>query len=87
MGKILDEFVTQMESDADALNIKTILTEEELIDWGVNVVIYANQLIRSSYPAMNKSAELILENSRSKEASEKYCLPISEIISLIPEDY
>ena len=42
MGKILDEFVTQMESDADALNIKTILTEEELIDWELLVKVFTD---------------------------------------------
>jgi phosphoenolpyruvate phosphomutase / 2-hydroxyethylphosphonate cytidylyltransferase len=62
-------------------------TEVELQELGVNIVIYANHLIRSAYPAMIKTAETILENSRSKEASDNYCMPIKEILTLIPEDY
>jgi len=63
------------------------MTEAELQKHGINVVIYANHLIRSAYPAMIKTAENILENNRSEEASEKYCMPIKEILTLIPEDY
>ena len=63
------------------------MTETDLQNLGVNVVIYANHLIRSAYPAMINTAENILENSRSEEASEKYCMPIKEILTLIPEDY
>jgi len=60
------------------------ITEEELIDVGVDVVIYANHLLRSAYPAMKETAETILENNRAKEADEEYCMPISEILTLIP---
>ncbi len=63
------------------------IKEEEFIEWGVNVVIYANHLLRASYPSMIKTAESILRFSRAKEASDKYCLPIKEIINLIPEEY
>jgi len=63
------------------------ITEDELMDLGVNVVIYANHLIRSAYPAMISTAKSILEQSRSKEASDKFCMPIKEILTLIPEDY
>lgn len=59
-------------------------TEEELAEWGINVVIYANHMLRAAYPAMVKCAELILETSRSLEASEKYCMPIKQILNLIP---
>jgi phosphoenolpyruvate phosphomutase len=61
------------------------VTERELAEAGVNVVIYANQLTRSGFPAMQKTAETILENHRAYEA-DKYCMPIKEIISLIPEE-
>jgi phosphoenolpyruvate phosphomutase len=54
-----------------------------LIDAGVNVVIYANQLLRSSYPAMVDTAKSILKNKRSYESNEK-CLPIKEVLELIP---
>ena len=59
-------------------------TEEELAGWGINIVIYANHMLRSAYPAMVKCAESILMNSRSLEASEQYCMPIKEILNLIP---
>ncbi len=60
------------------------IREEELIENGVNMVIYANHLLRSSYPAMVKTAESILKNKRAKEASDKYCMKIKDIINLIP---
>lgn len=59
-------------------------TEEELATWGINIVIYANHMLRSAYPAMVKCAESILEHSRSLEASEQYCMPIKQILNLIP---
>lgn len=61
------------------------VTEKEFQKCGVNVVIYANQLIRSGFPAMKKTAESILINRRAKEADDM-CMPIKEIISLIPEE-
>ena len=63
------------------------MDEAELKSYGINVVIYANHLIRSAYPAMVSAAKTILENSRAQEASDKYCMPIKEILTLIPEDY
>ncbi len=62
------------------------VVEEELINIGVDVVIYANHLLRSSYPAMINTAKSILENKRSYEAN-KSCLPIKEVLELIPNDY
>ena len=62
------------------------MTESELQDLGVNVVIYANHLLRSAYPAMVDAAQSILENRRAKEAADKYCMSIKDIITLIPED-
>ena len=59
------------------------ITEDVFESWGANVVIYANHLLRSSYPFMQKTAESILFNERSKEA-DKYCMPIKEILELIP---
>ena len=63
------------------------MTESELQKLGVNVVIYANHLIRSAYPAMINAAKSILQNSRAKEASDDFCMSIKEILTLIPEDY
>jgi len=62
------------------------ITEKELIELGVNVVIYANHLLRSAYPVMVETAKSILENNRRKEASEKYCMSIKDIITLIPNE-
>lgn len=58
-------------------------TETELCEWGINIVIYANHMLRASYPAMYNVAKLILENERSLEA-DPYCMPIKQILELIP---
>lgn len=58
-------------------------SETELESRGVNVVIYANQLLRSAYPAMVKTAASILEHGRAAEAEESL-MPISEVLELIP---
>ena len=62
------------------------ITEDELGELGVNIVIYGNHLIRSAYPAMIKTAESILQHQRCKEASEQLCMPIKEIITMFTED-
>ena len=59
--------------------------EDEFAKKGVNIVIYANHLIRSSYPAMVETANMILENERCMEADDK-CLSIKEILTLIPDE-
>lgn len=59
------------------------IKEDQLAELGINIIIYANHLIRSAYPAMVNTAKSILENERSKEASES-CMPIKEILTLIP---
>lgn len=59
-------------------------TEDELAEWGINVVIYANHMLRAAYPAMVNCAKSILEHKRSLEASNDYCMPIKEILTLIP---
>ena len=59
------------------------IKEEELHRWGVNVVIYANHMLRAAYPAMLKCATTILENERSLE-TDPICMPIKEILELIP---
>jgi len=62
------------------------VTEEEFKERGVNVVIYANQLTRTGFPAMQNAAKTILENHRAKECDDM-CMSIKDIITLIPEDY
>lgn len=60
------------------------ITEGELAEHGVNIVIYANQLTRSAFPAMKKTAEDILRYHRAKEVDDRL-LPIKDIITLIDE--
>jgi phosphoenolpyruvate phosphomutase len=59
------------------------VTEAELEAAGVNIVIYANQLLRSAYPAMMRTACSILTHGRSLEADEDL-MPIKEVLHLIP---
>lgn len=59
------------------------ITARELGEAGVNIVIYANHLLRASFVAMQKVAKGILEYDRSKEV-EGECMSVGEILSLIP---
>lgn len=61
------------------------VTEEEFKARGVNIVIYANQLTRTGFPAMQNAAKMILENHRAKECDD-ICMPFKDIIRLISED-
>ena len=72
--------------DTTEYGIKTInsVTEEELASHGVNIVIYANQLTRSAFPAMQATAEEILRSHRALEVDSKL-MPFKEIITLIDE--
>lgn len=60
------------------------VTEDELISHGVNIVIYANQLTRSAFPAMENTAKEILIHHRAKEVDDKL-MPFKDIITLIDE--
>ena len=60
------------------------VTEAELSEHGVNIVIYANQLTRSAFPAMQQTAEDILRYHRAKEVDSRL-RPIKDIITLIDE--
>jgi phosphoenolpyruvate phosphomutase len=59
------------------------VTENELEKHGVNIVIYANHLLRAAYPAMVETARSILVHGRSAEVDSKL-LSIAEILELIP---
>lgn len=61
------------------------VTEEEFKERGVNIVIYANQLTRTGFPAMQNAAKLILQTHRAKECDD-ICMPFKDIIRLIPEE-
>ncbi len=60
-------------------------TEEMLRDAGIDLIIYANQLTRSAFPAMQKAAESILRTHSASEC-DSMCMPFKEIIRLIPEE-
>ena len=64
-------------------DLKNEFTEEELASWGVNVVIYANHMLRSAYPAMVNTAKSILTHHRSLEVNDM-CMSVKEILELIP---
>ena len=89
-GKEIIEFCNQFKKFENRVPLIVVpstyahMTENELRDLGVNVVIYANHLLRSAYPAMVNTAKSLLENSRGMEASNDYCMSIKEIITLIP---
>ena len=61
------------------------VTEEEFKKRGANIIIYANQLTRSGFPAMQKAAQMILENHCARECDDM-CMSIKDIINLIPEE-
>ena len=85
------EFVEKFRAEDTATPIVVVptsfntVTEEEFKERGVNVVIYANQLTRTGFPAMQNAAKTILEHHRAKECDDM-CMPFAEIIRLIPED-
>ena len=60
------------------------VTEEEFARTWVNIVIHANHMLRSAFPAMQRCAEMILEHGRSCEA-DSLCMPISQILTLIQD--
>ncbi len=88
-GKEIKEFLKQFRKEYAKVPVIVVptsynqFTESELHDWGADIIIHANHLLRSAYPAMMKTAKSILENGRSKEADE-YCMSIKEILTLIP---
>lgn len=59
------------------------VTEDELERHQVNIVIYANQLLRSAYPAMQATAQSILQHRRTSECDSRM-MPLKEILELIP---
>lgn len=89
-GQDIKEFCERFRAENAATPIVVVpttynhVTEDELASWGVNVVIYANHMLRSAYPAMVNCAQSILAHGRSLEAADEYCMPIKEILELIP---
>lgn len=89
-GEDIKEFIRRFREYSKDIPVVVIptsynqYTEEELCEWGANIIIHANHLLRSAYPAMKKCAESILEHHRSLEASNDYCISIKEVLALIP---
>ena len=87
----IKEFVTRFRASDATTPIVIVPTsfnsvyEDEWKALGVNVIIYANQLTRTGFPAMQNAARTILENHRAKECDDM-CMPIKDIITLIPEE-
>lgn len=85
------EFLEKFRKDNDYTPVVLVPTtydqvyEQEFKDKGANIVIYANQFTRVSFPAMQDAAVSILSNRRAKECDDK-CMSIKDIISLIPEE-
>lgn len=87
--EFLARFRAEVDASAPVVVVPTtynVITEAELEAAGANVVIYANHLIRSAYPAMMNAARSILDHGRSKEA-DAALMPIKEILTLIPGEY
>ena len=88
-GEEIKEFCLKFRSDNKDTPIIVVpstynhIRESEFIKWGVNIVIYANHMLRSSYPAMVKVAKSILINERSSDVNDD-CMPIKQILELIP---
>ncbi len=89
-GMDIKEFCQRFRKEYSSVPIVLVPTtynqfkEKEFQEWGANIIIYANHMLRASYPAMVKVANCILENERSLEA-DSLCMPIKEILGLIPD--
>lgn len=89
-GKDIKEFCLEFRKKYSRIPLVLVPTsynhikEAELANWGANIIIYANHLLRASYPAMQKCAKSILQNERSLEADE-LCMSIKNVIELIPQ--
>lgn len=88
-GEDIKEFIIEFRKRHPKVPVVVVPTtynqiyEKELAEWGANIVIYANHMLRAAYPAMKQAAETILINERAKEANP-LCMPIKEILELIP---
>lgn len=88
-GMDIKEFCLRFKKEFSGIPIVLVpttynkFTETELCEWGANIIIYANHMLRASYPAMVNTAKSILKHERSLEA-DNLCMPIKEILELIP---
>jgi phosphoenolpyruvate phosphomutase len=85
----IKEFAIEFSSFSDGKPLVAVPTaynstyESELEQMGVNIVIYANHILRSSYPAMISVASSILQNGRAAEADANI-MPMSDLLEIIP---
>ena len=88
-GSDIFEFMKQFQRYSKSIPIVLVpttynkYTEEELHEGGAKIIIHANHLLRSAYPAMLKTAESILCDGNSLRASNDYCMPINEVLTFI----
>ena len=88
-GEEIKAFCSEFRKTYDSVPIVLVpttynqFTEDDFSAWGANIIIYANHMLRASYPAMHTVAKTILEHGRSKEA-DSLCMPIKQILELIP---
>jgi phosphoenolpyruvate phosphomutase len=84
------EFIRRYRSSKRHLPIVVVpttynrITAMDLHAHGVSIVIYANHLLRSAYPAMVRTARSILEHDCAHDADEKHCLPVLDTLKLAP---
>ena len=87
----IKEFIEKFRSKDQTTPIVLVPTsfnsvkEEEWKECGANIIIYANQLMRATVPAIQQAAKIILENHRAEEC-DKMLMPFNEIIRLIPSE-
>ena len=78
---------TKHNSETPIMVVPSSFNTVHVDEWkqkGVRIICHANHMLRSAYPAMLKTALSILEHGRSKEAADENCMPIKEILELIP---
>ena len=88
-GAEIKEFLSRFRAEYPDVPVVLVPTsynhvpEDELCEWGANIIIHANHLLRSAYRAMKHTADTILECGRSKEVDDEI-ISIKEVLSLIP---
>ena len=88
-GDDIKEFCTEFRKREKSIPLVVVpstfnhIIEKEFERWGINIIIYANHMLRSSYPAMVNVAKKILTHGRSLECDND-CMPIKDILTLIP---
>ena len=88
-GKEIHDFLEEFRKEFPETPVILVPTsynhvkEEELCEWGANIIIYANHLLRSAYKGMKETADIILRSGRSKETDDTI-ISIKEVLSLVP---